>query len=433
MLSNRTIATKVCSSHFKAAFNTVNDAGIYDNFTLIFFGTFGSGGFKRLECDVPDHPTTISDMRKNKEEMCRYAQNDLGKAVCIEGMRENYIPWCTTGEGALLPLGLITTNNNGTIELIKGETGNPHEFIQEDSPYMIPLWQLVYHECMSTSLHKSNGTEGLYNQYRNKHDLYSMLYGEQQYIQALKDEGWAEDYDARVNDMIDRICKVNLVLDKVRYDEMTSHRFLTDDGRVPMTTFSSGVSVIVNFSNSVYEHNGIAVPSLGYLILDSRIQTQARMSVDSGLSEGVTVKTTEKIGGTANIGEEVIAFFGGEGQNNKVIRTLTGADGKWEISLNGIAAGNYSVTVMSNTNYTNTPNVRVDSPGQLTFDSGASVIFDFTGNTTLTNGSIFAVLQGWKSIATNGAVFSAVGLSGMSLDLSKLPTQGLVTVIPELK
>jgi hypothetical protein len=200
-----------------------------------------------------------------------------------------------------------------------------------------------------------------------------------------------------------------------------------------MTTFSSGVSVIVNFSNSVYEHNGIAVPSLGYLILDSRIQTQARMSVDSGLSEGVTVKTTEKIGGTANIGEEVIVSFGSESQNNKVIRTITGADGRWEISLTGIVAGNYSVTVMSNTNYTNTPNVTVYSPGQLTFDSGASVIFDFTGNTTLTNGSTFAVFQGWESIVTNGAVFSAVGLSGMSLDLSKLQTQGLVTVTPELK
>jgi hypothetical protein len=60
-------------------------------------------------------------------------------------------------------------------------------------------------------------------------------------------------------------------------------------------------------------------------------------------------------------------------------------------------------------------------------------VFDFTGNTTVTNGSSFAVLQNWGSRTIDpGATFTAKGLdSALSLDTSKLSTTGVITVIPE--
>jgi fibronectin-binding autotransporter adhesin len=74
-----------------------------------------------------------------------------------------------------------------------------------------------------------------------------------------------------------------------------------------------------------------------------------------------------------------------------------------------------------------------NSSNVITFDSGADIIFDFTGNTTVSNGSSFAVLQNWNSVVTNGAVFSVVGLTNpdLSVDYSKLVSDGIITVIPE--
>ena len=48
--------------------------------------------------------------------------------------------------------------------------------------------------------------------------------------------------------MIDRIKTLNQVTEKVAYDEMLSHEFLSEDGMVQRTAFSSGLQVTVNFS-----------------------------------------------------------------------------------------------------------------------------------------------------------------------------------------
>jgi autotransporter-associated beta strand protein len=65
----------------------------------------------------------------------------------------------------------------------------------------------------------------------------------------------------------------------------------------------------------------------------------------------------------------------------------------------------------------------------LTFASGSDLIFDFTGNTTVSNGSSFVVLQNWSSIVTNGANFATVGLdANLTVDLSALVSGGILTV-----
>jgi hypothetical protein len=40
---------------------------------------------------------------------------------------------------------------------------------------------------------------------------------------------------------------------KLAYDELVSHRFITDDHKVQETVFSSGKRVIVNFGDSEYK------------------------------------------------------------------------------------------------------------------------------------------------------------------------------------
>ena len=50
---------------------------------------------------------------------------------------------------------------------------------------------------------------------------------------------------------------------------MTNHEFLTNDGTVQKTTFSSGMSVVVNFSEEKeYTSDSISVKPWDYTILD---------------------------------------------------------------------------------------------------------------------------------------------------------------------
>lgn len=70
--------------------------------------------------------------------------------------------------------------------------------------------------------------------------------------------------------------------------------------------------------------------------------------------------------------------------------------------------------------------------GGNTLTMNGVTLFDFTGNTTVSNGSAFAMFQNWGTVNTVGATFTAIGLAdGLSIDASQLATTGYVEVIPE--
>jgi hypothetical protein len=58
-------------------------------------------------------------------------------------------------------------------------------------------------------------------------------------------------------------------LQKVGYDELLSHRFVTEDHKVQATEFSSGKKVVVNFGDIDYEFNGQLIKAKGCIFLNS--------------------------------------------------------------------------------------------------------------------------------------------------------------------
>lgn len=74
----------------------------------------------------------------------------------------------------------------------------------------------------------------------------------------------------------------------------------------------------------------------------------------------------------------------------------------------------------------------IKGSGANSLTANSDFIFDFTGNTTVVNGSTYTVLQNWDSIDAGKATFKIVGLdSTLSVDTSKLESDGLIQVIPE--
>lgn len=180
-------------------------------------------------------------------------------------------------------------------------------------------------------------------------------------------------------------------------------------GTAAMTKSSTGTVYLTGAST----YTNITTVSLGSLIVNGSLQSK-NIAVESGATlsgTGTVQAVTMKLGSQLAVGD---SFPGSTGTMNFNADLLleAGSTNRMEIS----SASQYDI---------------LKGNGANTVAAYGLFTFDFTGNTTVTNGSSFAVLQNWGARTTGGATYSSTGLSGgLSVDTSQMDI-GLVTVIPE--
>jgi hypothetical protein len=108
----------------------------------------------------------------------------------------------------------------------------------------VPLYELVYHDAVVTSWRWEDGNHHTPEIWWKK-DLFNMLYGSAP-LWNLDRERW-DEYKYTFIDSYKKVCPW---LQQVAYDELVSHRFVTEDHKVQESVFSSGKKVIVNFGDS---------------------------------------------------------------------------------------------------------------------------------------------------------------------------------------
>ncbi|MEI7851414.1 MAG: autotransporter-associated beta strand repeat-containing protein [Kiritimatiellales bacterium] len=190
-----------------------------------------------------------------------------------------------------------------------------------------------------------------------------------------------------------------------RSDDITVNNRISGSG----TLTKSGTNTLTLTAASTYTNTTFV--SSGRMVVNGSLQ-----------SHMITVAAGATLGGTGTVQAVTLdpgAFLaaGGDGQGTL---TFTG-----EMILSG-GSTNF-MGILSESLYD-----VVKGTGANSFTAAGSFVFDFTGNTTVTNGSTFAVLQNWNSIALSGATFSTKGLdAALSVDASKLASDGIIKVIPE--
>jgi len=119
--------------------------------------------------------------------------------------------------------------------------------------YRLPLWELVYHDCVVAQWY--------WGDYNNKlpalwlkRDLFNALYGTPPMFMFRRDF-WRQ-HKARFVRSYRTACPVARA---TGYAEMTDHRFLTPDRDVQQTRFANGTTVTVNFGDKPYRRNGMHV------------------------------------------------------------------------------------------------------------------------------------------------------------------------------
>jgi hypothetical protein len=215
------------------------------------------------ECYHPDHPITRSESRYWKMELLRLVSEEIDLVTGAETGHDAAVPYVHYFEG-MLSLGPYRVPDAGRdMQRMWDEVPERVAKFQLGQKYRLPLWELVYHDCVVAQWYwgdYNNKLPALWD----KRDLFNMLYGTPPMFMFNRDV-WEKNKE-RFAQSYRNVCDVAR---KVGYSEMTDHRFLMPDRDVQQTTFANGVKVTVNFGDKVYKlPDGSEVPPMGFSVSD---------------------------------------------------------------------------------------------------------------------------------------------------------------------
>ncbi|MCX8155941.1 MAG: glycoside hydrolase [Verrucomicrobiae bacterium] len=213
------------------------------------------------ECYSPAHPMTRTESRQFKMELLRYVSEECKLVTGCETGHDASVPFLHYFEG-MLSLGPYRVPDAGR-RMSQIWTNVPERVakFQVGHQYRLPLWELVYHDCVVAQWYwgdYNNKLPALWD----KRDLFNLLYGTPPMFMFNR-KLWEEN-KARFVQSYQTICPT---VRRVGYLEMTDHRFLTPERTVQQTRFADGTTVTVNFGENPFRlPNGQIVKALGYVV-----------------------------------------------------------------------------------------------------------------------------------------------------------------------
>ena len=195
------------------------------------------------ECYHPDHPMTRSESRHWKMELLRYVSEKCGLVCGSETGHEAAVPVVHYFEG-MMSLGPYRVPDAGRkMQQILDEVPDRVAKFQTGHFYRLPLWELVYHDCVVAQWYWGDYNNKLPAVWRRR-DLFNALYGTPpmfMFTRAL----WQSQRDR----FVESYRTAARVARLTGYQEMLSHEWLTEDHAVQRSEFAGGVRVTVNFDD----------------------------------------------------------------------------------------------------------------------------------------------------------------------------------------
>ncbi|MGC9347515.1 MAG: glycoside hydrolase [Anaerolineae bacterium] len=194
------------------------------------------------ECYSLEHPMTRTESREWKMELLRLVWEEYDLITGCETGHEAAVPHVHYFEGMLSLAHYRVPDAGRRMREIWYDVPERVERFQLGHDYRLPLWELVYHDCVASHWYwgdYNNKLPALWD----KRDLLNVLYGTVPMF-MFDPEFWKEHRE-RFAQSYRTTCPVARA---VGYSEMIDHRFLTDDRGVQQTEFANGVTVTVNFT-----------------------------------------------------------------------------------------------------------------------------------------------------------------------------------------
>jgi len=204
---------------------------------------------------------TRSESRHWKMELLRFMSEEIKLVTASETGHEAAAPFVHYFEG-MLSLGPYRVPDAGRKMMeVWNEVPERVAKFQVGHRYRLPLWELVYHDCVVAQWYwgdYNNKLPALWD----KRDLFNLLYGTPPMF-MFNQQIWKKNR-ARFVQSYKNVCPV---VRAVGYAEMTDHRFLMSDRDVQQTTFANGVTITVNFGDKPYRlPDGTGVATMGHCV-----------------------------------------------------------------------------------------------------------------------------------------------------------------------
>ncbi len=198
------------------------------------------------ECYHPNHPMTRSESRHWKMQLLRVVSKECGLVTGSETGHEAAVPYLHYFEG-MMSLGPYRVPDAGRnmMQLLDEVPERVAKF-QTGHYYRLPLWELVYHDCVVAYWYWGDYNNKLPSLW-DRRDLFNALYGTPPMFMFNRSV-W-ERYKDR---FVQSYQTATPVARATGYVEMLEHRWLTDDHTVQQTRFANGVTVTVNFGPKPY-------------------------------------------------------------------------------------------------------------------------------------------------------------------------------------
>jgi hypothetical protein len=204
-----------------------------------------------LECYHKDHPQTRKQGIEIKNKMLAN-MHEKGLFVGAENPHEDAVPYCEYAEG-LLSLGAYRYPDAGRrMATVYGEEEIP-ETVKKymlNPAYRIPLWELVYHDCMTAYWYWGDSTNSAPTLMQDR-NLFELLYGLPP-LYSFSVDTW-DIYKKQIAESYAKTVPFAKALYGMR---MTDFEYLTEDRLVQKTVFSNATQVIVNFGDEPYRYDG---------------------------------------------------------------------------------------------------------------------------------------------------------------------------------
>ncbi|WP_036719481.1 glycoside hydrolase [Paenibacillus harenae] len=160
--------------------------------------------------------------------------------------------------------------NNARPSIMLGARTAPEPYLQYSiNEYTrVPLYELVYHDAVVTSWRWEDCNHHNPEIWWKK-DLFNILYGTAP-LWSIDQDRW-ESFQVSFIESYNRICPW---LQEICYDELLTHRFVSEDRSVQESRFSSGKRAVVNFGDKPYSFEGQTIPARGFLTLSNKGEGQ---------------------------------------------------------------------------------------------------------------------------------------------------------------
>jgi hypothetical protein len=197
------------------------------------------------ECYNPNHPETRTEDRIHKSKLFDYLSGEMKLVTGSETGIDWAVPYVHYFEGMMSIANYRLPDSGYDLTSIKKPQPDFLRF-QVGPYYRIPLFELVYHDCIVSYWYWGDSSNRLPD-FWDVRDLYNVLYG--------TGPLWVLDYDvwkAHKERFIRSYQTATTVARETGYSEMLNHQFLTGDHTVQYSEFADGTIVWVNFGDKSY-------------------------------------------------------------------------------------------------------------------------------------------------------------------------------------